>query len=91
MTIHSTAGVEWAARQGFSRVVLARELSLAEVKAIAEDVPEIELEIFAHGALCYGWSGQCLFSSAIGASSLLGASGFFTSVWQPLQAGLAPS
>lgn len=69
MTVHSADGVRAAKRFGCSRVVLARELSLAEVKAIAEDVPEIELEIFAHGALCYGWSGQCLFSSAIGGRS----------------------
>ncbi|MCU0631244.1 MAG: U32 family peptidase, partial [Methanoregulaceae archaeon] len=71
MTIHSTAGVEWAARQGFSRVVLARELTIEEIEEIylmtAES--EIGLEVFAHGALCYCYSGQCLLSSVIGGRS----------------------
>lgn len=69
MTVHSADGARAAMRLGCSRVVLARELSLGEVEAIAANVPGIELEVFAHGALCYGWSGQCLFSSAIGGRS----------------------
>jgi putative protease len=71
MTIHNAAGVRWAAEHGFSRVVLARELSLAEVSAIAEATRDtgIGLEVFAHGALCYGYSGQCLLSSFIGGRS----------------------
>ena len=69
MTIHSSDGARAAMDMGCSRVVLARELSLPEIEAIAADVPGIELEVFAHGALCYGWSGQCLFSSAIGGRS----------------------
>ncbi|MFA4859229.1 DUF3656 domain-containing protein [Methanoregula sp.] len=71
MTIHNTDGVLWAAEHGFSRVVLARELSLAEVQRIAEATREtgIGLEVFAHGALCYGYSGQCLLSSVIGGRS----------------------
>jgi putative protease len=71
MTIYSAEGVKWAAEQGFSRVVLARELSLAEVERIAHDTKDtgVGLEVFAHGALCYGYSGQCLFSSAIGGRS----------------------
>jgi putative protease len=71
MTVHNTAGVLWAAGQGFSRVVLARELSLAEIRTIAEKTRHtgIGLEVFAHGALCYSFSGQCLLSSVIGGRS----------------------
>ncbi len=71
MTIHSTEGVRWAAEQGFSRVVLARELSLEDVTRIAQETGEsgIGLEVFAHGALCYCYSGQCLLSSVIGGRS----------------------
>ncbi len=71
MTIHNTAGVLRAAEQGFSRVVLSRELSLAEIGAIAEKTQQTGtgLEVFAHGALCYSYSGQCLLSSVIGGRS----------------------
>ncbi len=71
MTIHNTDGVLWAAEQGFSRVVLSRELSLAEIGTIAEKTLQsgVGLEVFAHGALCYGYSGQCLLSSVIGGRS----------------------
>jgi U32 family peptidase len=71
MTIHNSAGVLWAARQGFSRVVLARELSFEDITRIARETAGsgIGLEVFAHGALCYCYSGQCLFSSVIGGRS----------------------
>jgi U32 family peptidase len=71
LTIHNTEGVRWAAENGFARVVLARELSLAEVTRIADATKDlgIGLEVFAHGALCYGYSGQCLLSSVIGGRS----------------------
>jgi len=71
MTIHNTSGVRWAKEQGISRVVLARELSLAEVERIATDTKEtgVGLEVFVHGALCYSYSGQCLLSSLIGGRS----------------------
>lgn len=71
MTIHNAAGVLWAAEQGFLRVVLARELALAEIQSIADRTrhTNIGLEIFAHGALCYSYSGQCLLSSVIGGRS----------------------
>ena len=71
MTIHNSDGVRWAAEQGFSRVVLARELSLEDVTRIAGETAEsgIGLEVFAHGALCYCYSGQCLLSSVIGGRS----------------------
>ena len=71
LTIHSADGVKWAAEQGFSRVVLARELTLAEVNDIARETGHtgVGLEVFVHGALCYGYSGQCLLSSVIGGRS----------------------
>jgi putative protease len=71
MTIHSTAGLGWAASLGLSRAVLARELSLGKVEAMGARARElgIDLEVFAHGALCYSYSGQCLLSSAIGGRS----------------------
>jgi U32 family peptidase len=71
LTIHSADGVRWAADQGFSRVVLARELPLPEVRAIARAIGShgIGLEVFVHGALCYCYSGQCLLSSVIGGRS----------------------
>lgn len=68
MTIHNLDGVKFLADLGFSRVVLARELTLAEIETIAQNSP-IEIEIFAHGALCVCFSGQCLMSSMIGGRS----------------------
>lgn len=71
MTIHNAEGVRWAQQHGFSRVVLARELTLGEVTRIAEDTRDtgVGLEVFIHGALCYSYSGQCLLSSVIGGRS----------------------
>jgi putative protease len=71
MTIHNADGVRWAAEMGFSRVVLAREISLDELDAIAKTTEHanIGLEVFVHGALCYCYSGQCLLSSVIGGRS----------------------
>jgi putative protease len=71
LTIHNAEGVRWAHKQGFSRVVLARELSLNDVEAIARATADtgIGLEVFAHGALCYSYSGQCLLSSVLGGRS----------------------
>jgi len=71
MTVHNREGVVRAAREGFSRVVLARELTLAEIEDIAADAEAqgVGIEVFAHGALCYCYSGQCLLSSVIGGRS----------------------
>ncbi|MCE5215174.1 MAG: DUF3656 domain-containing protein [Methanobacterium sp.] len=70
MTINNLEGVRWAYNFGFKRVVLARELSLEELKQISRSMgKKIELEIFIHGALCYSYSGQCLLSSVIGGRS----------------------
>ena len=65
MSIYNLAGVEELKKIGFSRVVLARELSLKEIKYICDNA-DMEIEIFAHGALCVCYSGQCLMSSMIG-------------------------
>ncbi len=71
MTIHNREGVVWAAVHGFSRVVLAREMPLPDIEAIAQDARThgVGLEVFVHGALCYCYSGQCLLSSVIGGRS----------------------
>ena len=68
MTIHNAAGVKMLERMGFSRGVLARELSLAEIAAIRSQTT-LELEHFIHGALCFSFSGQCYFSSFLGGKS----------------------
>ncbi|MFP3868618.1 MAG: peptidase U32 family protein [Desulfobacteraceae bacterium] len=65
MTIHNSLGVEQAAAMGFKRVVLARELTLKELATIRRQA-DIELEVFVHGALCFSFSGLCLFSSYLG-------------------------
>ena len=52
----------WLSTLGFSRIVLARELSVEEIKAIHEEVPDRELEVFVHGALCVSYSGVCYAS-----------------------------
>ncbi len=54
--------VRWLASLGFSRVVLARELSIDEIAAIHREVPGVELEVFVHGALCVSYSGLCYAS-----------------------------
>lgn len=54
--------VKWLANQGFKRVVLARELSIEEIATIHDNVPDTELEVFVHGALCVSYSGQCYAS-----------------------------
>src|SRR5215471_8453447 len=68
MSITSADGVRLAQSLGANRVTLARELSLAEIRAIRETV-DCELEIFVHGALCVAYSGQCLSSEAWGGRS----------------------
>lgn len=65
MTIYNLQGVEELKKLGFTRVVLARELSLEEIKYICDNT-DVEIEVFVHGALCISYSGQCLMSSMIG-------------------------
>ena len=68
MTIHNLPGVQLLEELGFERVVLARELQLADIAAIAAQT-KAELEVFVHGALCFCVSGQCHFSSLLGGHS----------------------
>lgn len=68
MTIHSLSGVKMLESLGFTRAVLSRELTLEEIENICRE-SKIEIEIFAHGALCVCYSGQCLMSSLIGGRS----------------------
>ena len=56
------ASVKFWGKQGVSRVILSRELSLDEMAEIREECPEMELEVFVHGALCIAYSGRCLLS-----------------------------
>lgn len=68
MTVTGADGVRFFSQFGVTRVVMAREVSLAEMKRIHEETG-MELEAFVHGALCYSYSGQCLFSSILGGRS----------------------
>ena len=67
MSLHNAAGAKWAAAHGVTRVVLARECPLSEIRLAADS--GIEIEVFGHGAQCVSVSGQCLFSSMAGGRS----------------------
>lgn len=71
MSVHSKDGISALAELGFDRVTLARELSLDEIRALCDHAASLgmEVETFAHGALCVCYSGQCLMSSLIGGRS----------------------
>ena len=86
MTIRDAAGVRFLQEAGFHRVILAREVSLAEIKAIKE-ATRLELEVFVHGALCVSYSGACLFSSMVGGGAATAApvpspAGWSMSCWK---------
>ncbi len=68
-TVHNSDGVRYQAELGCERVVLARELTVKEIGAIAGARGATELEIFIHGAMCFSYSGLCLFSSYLGGKS----------------------
>ena len=68
MTCHNLDGAKYLEAKGFKRIVLSRELSLSEIDYIKSNV-DTEIEVFAHGALCISYSGQCLYSSLIGGRS----------------------
>ncbi len=62
---HNSVGTEFSRKRGFKRVVLARELTFKELEVICSNT-KIEIEVFIHGALCYSFSGMCLYSSYVG-------------------------
>lgn len=68
MTVHTPEGVRQLAAMGYERAILARELSLEEIRAIASASP-IEVEVFIHGAMCMAVSGQCMMSAFLGGRS----------------------
>ena len=68
MTIYNLDGVKKIEELGFSRCVLARELSIDEISNICKNT-NLDVEVFIHGALCISYSGQCLMSSMIGGRS----------------------
>ncbi|MDW5563655.1 MAG: U32 family peptidase [Methanomassiliicoccus sp.] len=68
MGIHSPEDARWAESMGMKRAILARELGLEEVERV-RSASNIGIEVFIHGALCYAFSGQCLFSSVLGGRS----------------------
>lgn len=68
MTVSSAEGARFARSLGATRIVVPRELSLAEIARLRAET-ELELEVFIHGALCVSWSGQCLTSQAWGGRS----------------------
>jgi U32 family peptidase len=68
MTIHNSLGVKQLEELGFSRVVLARELHMDEIRSIVRS-SSVGIECFIHGALCFSFSGQCYFSSFLGGHS----------------------
>ena len=65
LAVHTISGVKAMKELGFERVVLSRELDLDEIAAIRKACPDIELKVFIHGALCYGFSGLCMASHLI--------------------------
>ena len=68
MGIHNSIGTDYVHSRKFERIILARELTFNELKEISRKT-KIELELFTHGALCYSFSGMCLFSSFLGGMS----------------------
>lgn len=68
MAVHNVSGAKLLDEMGFARIVLAREMSLAEIKAVCDAV-NAEIEVFVHGAHCMSASGMCYISSALGARS----------------------
>ncbi len=65
MAVHTAEGVRTLKKEGIKRVILSRELSVSEIKELAQSGPPPELEVFIHGALCYSFSGLCLASGKL--------------------------
>lgn len=82
LAVHTIQGVKELQEMGFTRVVLSRELSLREVENIRKACPDVELKVFVHGALCYGFSGLCMASERItGRSANRGACAQICRTW----------
>ncbi len=82
LAVHTKAGVRALQELGFSRAVLARELTIKEIEGIRKACPDIELKVFIHGALCYGFSGLCMASHIItGRSANEGACAQICRTW----------
>ncbi len=82
LAVHTVEGVKELQELGFTRVVLSRELSFDEIKKIRQACPDIELKVFIHGALCYGFSGLCMASETItGRSANRGACAQICRTW----------
>ena len=69
MTVHTPYGAKALYEMGFERVVVSRELSIEEIREIRDFCPDVEIEVFVHGALCMCVSGQCYFSAMLGGRS----------------------
>jgi len=92
LATHTIEGVRELQRLGFTRVVLARELTLEEIQKIRDACPDIELKVFIHGALCYGFSGLCTASEQLcGRSANCGACAQICRSWFSLEADPAQS
>lgn len=65
LAVHTIGGVKELQRLGFSRIILSRELTFKEIEGIRKACPEVDLKVFIHGALCYGFSGLCMASRLI--------------------------
>jgi U32 family peptidase len=65
----NTESVKWYRDLGFSRIILGRELSLSQITAIRKAVPDVELEVFVHGAMCWAYSGRCYLSAYLASRS----------------------
>ncbi len=82
LAVHSIKGVKAMKDLGFTRVVLSRELSIEEISEIRKACDDIELKVFVHGALCYGFSGLCMASNIItGRSANAGACAQICRTW----------
>lgn len=97
MAVHDAAGLAELVRLGFRRAILARELTLDEIADLRRGRPDLELEVFVHGALCYSFSGVCLASWALtGRSGNRGdcaqiCRGRFERADEPARSGRAPA
>ena len=68
MTVHNSAGINQLSSMGFKRIVVAREMTLDEIK-MARKKSDVEIEAFVHGSMCFSYAGSCFFSSYLGGKS----------------------